>query len=132
VIFAARRGRQCIDACQFELSFDYVATFRTSPQNTIVLGGNGGWELLRQLHVQIGIEIHNLGDDTRINRNFQPHATLLYDSQCRVSLCRNPWSSPRANLCCYAIVRANVATSMSIVGRGGRQDNGLPRAIKVA
>ncbi|CAN7560244.1 2'-5' RNA ligase family protein [Rhizobium sp. LjRoot258] len=70
-----------IDACQFELSFDHVATFRTSTRNAIVLGGNGGRELLRQLHVQIGIEIHKLGEDTRINQNFKPHGTLLYDSQ---------------------------------------------------
>ncbi|MBB3398395.1 MULTISPECIES: 2'-5' RNA ligase family protein [unclassified Rhizobium] len=77
VIFAACRTASAIDTCQFELSFDHVATFRKSRRNAIVLSGNGGRELLRQLHVQMG----NLGEDARINRNLQPHATLLYDSE---------------------------------------------------
>jgi 2'-5' RNA ligase len=81
VIFAACRAASAIDACQFQLSFDHVATFRTSRRNAIVLSGNGGRELLRQLHMQIGIEMRNLGEDARINRNFQPHATLLFDSE---------------------------------------------------
>jgi len=42
VIFAACRTASAIDACQFELSFDHVATFRKSRRNAIVLSGNGG------------------------------------------------------------------------------------------
>jgi RNA 2',3'-cyclic 3'-phosphodiesterase len=80
-IFAACRAASGSDACQFELFFDHVTTFRTSPRNAIVQSGNGGPQLLRQLQVQIGIDMRNLGEDARINRNFQPHATVLYDRE---------------------------------------------------
>ncbi|MDM9627024.1 2'-5' RNA ligase family protein [Rhizobium sp. S152] len=78
VIFAACRAASAIDACRFDLSFDHVATFRTSSRNAIVLSGNGGRELLRQLHVRIGIEMHAIGCEPRVRTDFQPHATLFY------------------------------------------------------
>ncbi len=79
VIAAARQAGTAIEACQFELAFDHVIIFLLPQNNAIVLAGNGGRELLRQLHVQIAIEMHRLGADTNLNPNFQPHATLLYD-----------------------------------------------------
>ncbi|WP_431321120.1 2'-5' RNA ligase family protein [Rhizobium sp. YTU87027] len=79
MIAAARRTGAAIEACQFELVFDHVITFLLPQNNAIVLAGNGGRELLRQLHVQIAIEMHRLGVDANLNPNFQPHATLLYD-----------------------------------------------------
>lgn len=79
VIAAARQAGTAIEACQFELVFDHIITFLLPQDNAIVLAGNGGRELLRQLHVQIAIEIHRLGADANLNPNFQPHATLLYD-----------------------------------------------------
>jgi len=78
-IAAARQAGTAIEACQFELVFDHIITFLLPQDNAIVLAGNGGRELLRQLHVQIAIEIHRLGADANLNPNFQPHATLLYD-----------------------------------------------------
>jgi 2'-5' RNA ligase len=81
VIFAACRAAGAINACQFALGFDHVATFRSSMRNAIVLSGNGGRELLRQLHIQIGIEMHNVGEGARIRPDFQPHVTLFYDHE---------------------------------------------------
>ncbi|KQV10552.1 2'-5' RNA ligase [Rhizobium sp. Root1203] len=81
VVSAACRAASAIDACQFELSFDHVAAFRTPQRNAIALGGNGGRELLRQLHVRIGIEMQDLGGDSRITRDFQPHVALLDDNE---------------------------------------------------
>ncbi|KRB58662.1 2'-5' RNA ligase [Rhizobium sp. Root708] len=78
MIFAACRAASAIDACCFDLSFDHVATFKTAPRNAIVLSGNGGRELLRQLHVRIGIEMHAIGCDPHVKIDFQPHATLFY------------------------------------------------------
>jgi 2'-5' RNA ligase len=80
VIFAACRAAGAIDACQFELGFDHVATFKSPVRNAIVLAGNGGRELLRQLHIRIGIEMHHIGESARIRPDFQPHVTLFYDS----------------------------------------------------
>ncbi len=79
MIAAALRAGATIQACQFELTFDHVISFLLAQRNAIVLAGNGGRELLRQLHVQIGIEMSRLGEDANLNPNFQPHATLLYD-----------------------------------------------------
>ncbi|MEK1875561.1 MAG: 2'-5' RNA ligase family protein [Rhizobium altiplani] len=79
VIAAARQAGTAIEACQFELVFDHIITFLLPQDNAIVLAGNGGQELLRQLHGQIAIEMHRLGADANLNPNFQPHATLLYD-----------------------------------------------------
>ncbi|MCS3738391.1 2'-5' RNA ligase [Rhizobium sp. BK176] len=79
VIAAERQAGPAIDACQFELAFDHIITVLLPQDNAIVLAGNGGRELLRQLRVQIAIEMHRLGADANLNPNFQPHATLLYD-----------------------------------------------------
>ncbi|EPE99931.1 2'-5' RNA ligase family protein [Rhizobium grahamii] len=79
MVAAARRAGAAIEACQFELAFNHVITFLLPQNNAIVLAGNGGRELLRQLHVQIAIEMQRLGEDANLNPNFQPHATLLYD-----------------------------------------------------
>ena len=79
VIAAARQAGTAIEACQFELAFDHIITFLLPQDNAIVLAGNGGRELLRQLHVQIAIEMQRLGENANLNPNFQPHATLLYD-----------------------------------------------------
>jgi 2'-5' RNA ligase len=81
VIFAACRAAGAIDACQFDLVFDHIATFKRSARNAIVLAGDGGRELLRQLHIRIGIEMHNLGAEAHIGRDFQPHVTLFYDNE---------------------------------------------------
>ncbi|MFK0332435.1 2'-5' RNA ligase family protein [Rhizobium sp. NPDC090275] len=78
MIFAACQAASAVDACRFDLSFDHVATFRTASRNAIVLSGNGGRELLRQLHIQIGIEMHAIGCDPHVKADFQPHATLFY------------------------------------------------------
>ncbi|WP_245312375.1 2'-5' RNA ligase family protein [Rhizobium sp. R693] len=77
MIAAARRTGAAIEACQFELAFDHVITFLLPQNNAIVLAGNGGRELLRQLHVQIAIEMQRLGENANLNPNFQPHATPL-------------------------------------------------------
>ncbi|OCJ15274.1 2'-5' RNA ligase [Rhizobium sp. AC44/96] len=78
MIFAACQAASAVDACRFDLSFDHIATFRTASRNAIVLSGNGGRELLRQLHVRIGIEMHAIGCDPHVKADFQPHATLFY------------------------------------------------------
>ncbi len=78
MIFAACQAASAVDACRFDLSFDHVASFRTSSRNAIVLSGNGGRELLRQLHIQIGIEMHAIGCEPHVKADFQPHATLFY------------------------------------------------------
>ncbi|MBZ9789770.1 hypothetical protein K9B32_06440 [Rhizobium sp. 3T7] len=82
---------------------------------------------------RVGVEMRNLGEDARINRNFQPHATRLYDSQVmpRVTVQTRVVVAARE----FVLLRnrpGDMATSMSIVGRCGRKDNGLPRAIEVA
>ncbi|MDM9619410.1 2'-5' RNA ligase family protein [Rhizobium sp. S96] len=81
VIFAACRAASAIEACSFDLSFDHITTFPLSSRNAIVLSGNGGRELLRQLHVRIGIEMHAIGCGAGVNIDFQPHATLFYADQ---------------------------------------------------
>ncbi|WP_245306744.1 MULTISPECIES: hypothetical protein [unclassified Rhizobium] len=70
MIAAARRAGTAIEACQFELAFDHVITFLQPQNNAIGLAGNGGRELLRQLHVQIAIEMQRLGADANLNPNF--------------------------------------------------------------
>lgn len=81
LIFAACRAASAIEACRFDLSFDEVTTFRTALRNAIVLSGNGGRELLRQLHVRIGIEMRSIGCGAGVNTDFQPHATLFYTDE---------------------------------------------------
>lgn len=78
MIFAACQAASAVNACRFDLSFDHVATFRTASRNAIVLSGNGGRELLRQLHIRIGIEMNAIGCDPYVKADFQPHATLFY------------------------------------------------------
>jgi len=86
-------------------------------------------ELLRQLHVQMG----NLGEDARINRNLQPHATLLYDSEVmpRVTLQKPVVVAARE----FVLLRNRPGEhGYEFVDRWPlrREDNGLPRAIEVA